>query len=198
MQGKNPVDAIEKEAPFDEKPEIFAVDDLAKLMNAVTPEFIPVLALGAFTGIRMAELMRLEWKEVNFHTGFVQLPGRKTKSRGHRDVAMPPNLVAWLAPYVGRTGLIWNRSQSFFNHSLQPICKTIGIKWPKNGLRHSYASYHLKKHHNQNLLALDLGHKSGDLIFSNYRALASEKDAERYFNIMPPKQPENIVDLAAA
>lgn len=198
MGSTNPIEAVEKEEPFDEKPEIFTVDDLAKLLNAATPELVPILALGAFTGIRMAELMRLEWKEVNFHTGFVEVMGRKAKSRSHRSVEMHPNLLAWLAPYAGRTGCIWNGTENTFRYFLRPILKATGVKWAKNGLRHSYASYHLQKYNNVNKLALDLGHTSSDLIFSNYRALANKTDAERYFGITPPAPVEHRLHVGGS
>jgi hypothetical protein len=43
------------------------------------------------------------------------------------------------------------------------------VPWPHDALRHSFASYHLAKFQNAPSLALELGHQSNALIFSNYR-----------------------------
>ena len=41
-------------------------------------------------------------------------------------------------------------------------------RWPNNGLRHSFASYHLAKHQNAPQLALEMGHSTPRMIFEIY------------------------------
>jgi len=50
--------------------------------------------------------------------------------------------------------------------------------------RRKEASYHLAKFQNAAALALELGHQSNALIFSNYRRV-TEQEAAEYFNILP-------------
>jgi integrase len=197
---ENPIDKrFKRRETVDEAPEIFTIDELSRLLNAATPELLPILAIGAFTGIRTAELMRLDWQDVNFATGFVSVKGRKAKSRRHRSIEMHPNLKEWLAPYKGRTGKIWNGTLNMLYYALRGVCKGSGLAtWPNNGLRHSYASHFLVRYENQNLLALNLGHVGSDLIFSNYRALVTKTDAERYFEIRPAAPASNILPMNSA
>jgi integrase len=194
----NPIDKkFKRKEITEEAPEIFSVEDLSKLLDAASGELLPVLVLGAFCGIRVAELMRLEWCDVNFQTGYVHVKGRKAKSRSNRSIEMPQNLVAWLTPYKGRTGKIWTGTHMTFHHSVAALCRATGVTRRQNGLRHSYASYFLKRYENENLLKLNLGHAGSDLIFSNYRALTTKEDAERYWQIRPALEPANIVSMTA-
>jgi integrase len=197
---ENPInEEFKRRETADEFPDIFTVDELSRLLNAATPELLPLLAIGAFSGIRTAELVRLDWQEVNFATGFVSVKGSKAKSRRTRSIEMQHNLKEWLKPYVGRTGKIWSGTFNMLYHALRGVCKASGLaKWPKNGLRHSYASHFLVRTNNQNLLALNLGHVGSDLIFSNYRALVTPTDAERYFEIRPMAQANNILPMNSA
>jgi integrase len=59
------------------------------------------------------------------------------------------------------------------------------VPWPHDALRHSFASYHLAKFQNAPALALELGHQSNALIFSNYRRRVTEAEAAEYFNLVP-------------
>jgi integrase len=195
----NPVNKrFKRQTQTDEAPEIFSVAELQRVLDCATRDHVPSLVLGAFAGIRTAELMRLEWKDVNFVTGFVTVPGRKAKSRSHRSIEMPANLVAWLTPYLGRSGRIWPRTSHSYHHSMRKVWKAAGlVRVPKNGLRHSYASHFIKAFENENLLKLNLGHVGSDLIFSNYRALTTKDEATRYWQIRPAQPTENVLSMTA-
>src|SRR4030095_16233873 len=64
-------------------------------------------ALAAFTGIRSAELLRLEWSEINFEKGHIEVKAQKAKTATRRLVPIQPNLAKWLAPYRGRKGKLF-------------------------------------------------------------------------------------------
>lgn len=59
------------------------------------------------------------------------------------------------------------------------------VPWPHDALRHSFASYHLAKFQNAPALALELGHQSNALIFSNYRRRVTEAEGTEYFSLVP-------------
>ena len=46
-------------------------------------------------------------------------------------------------------------------------------------------------------MALECGN-SPQVIFSNYRALATDAEAKAWFAILPPKQGENVISLPTA
>ena len=64
----NPVAFTAKPKLIDNPPEIFKVDELRALLEAATriaPDVLPMLAIGAFAGLRDAEIKRLDWSEVD-------------------------------------------------------------------------------------------------------------------------------------
>lgn len=64
--------------------EIFAADEIAKLLAAADRDLIPFLAIGAFAGLRSAEIERLDWRDVKFETGFVIVEAGKAKTATRR------------------------------------------------------------------------------------------------------------------
>jgi co-chaperonin GroES (HSP10) len=51
-------------------------------------------------------------------------------------------------------------------------------------MRHSFGSYHYALYGDSVATSRELGHKTGDdILFSHYRALVSQEDAEEYFSI---------------
>lgn len=190
----NPVVRIEKVRITDKPAAIFTPDALSRLLNAAPPDVLPVLVIGAFAGLRQAEIFRLEWSEVDQVRGFIEVTARKSKTAQRRLVAMLPNLKEWLRPYAGRSGLVLPSgrnpkkpgNESYWRSKLAPVVTAAKIAaWPQNGLRHSYGSYHLARFGNANALALEMGHTTTKEIFAHYRELVRPDEAERYWNIRP-------------
>ena len=194
---KNPAHGIELEKLRDSPPEIFTPDQLRAVLEAANPELLPLLAIGAFGGLRSAELLRLEWKDLV--RGHVRVEAAKSKTASRRVVPMSPNLAAWLAPYSGREGKLWDRSGASYHLAIGGLLKSTQLrKWPKNGLRHSYASYHLAKYEDAAELAHRLGHTNSRMLYDHYREVVSSEDAERYWSIFPPTRAQNVVPMLEA
>jgi len=68
--------------------------------------------------------------------------------------------------------------------------KQAGVIWPKNALRHSFASYHISKFKDAAALALEMGHRTTNLIFSHYREVVTPDKAEDYWQLAPFSRPE--------
>jgi integrase len=67
--------------------------------------------------------------------------------------------------------------------------KAAGIeRWPRNALRHTFASCHLAHFQNAGKTALQLGHTESRTLFAHYRELVKSRDAATFWNIFPPKQ----------
>jgi integrase len=60
---------------------------------------IPFLTLGAFAGVRHAEIQRLEWKDIRFDDGSIEIRASKAKTASRRLVPILPNLKEWLLKY---------------------------------------------------------------------------------------------------
>jgi len=182
----NPVLRTAQPKLVDKPPEIFLVDELAALVNAAATrasEVVPMLAIGAFAGVREAEIKRLNWLEVDQRRGYIEIKSSKAKSARRRIVEMQPNLRAWLGPYTGMTGAVVPVNA---RKKLWLVRKAAGLaRWPKNGLRHSFASYRLAAIHDAPRVAAELGHTSPQMLYSTYRELVLPEEAERYWRIAP-------------
>jgi integrase len=71
------------------------------------------------------------------------------------------------------------------------------LKWPKNGLRHSFASYRLAAIHDAPRVSAELGHTSPQMLYSTYRELVRPEEAERYWKISPAVEVQNVVAIAS-
>jgi integrase len=155
-----------------------------------------LLAIQAFCGVRSAETLRLRWSDVDVARGFVQVAAEHAKGARRRLIEMPENLKEWLLPFANRSGKLWPWSHMEYYRDLEAARVSAGIgKWPSNALRHSYASYHLAFYQNAAALALQMGHTSQAMIFSNYRELVTPDEAKHYWNVRPKAVAENIIPI---
>jgi Site-specific recombinase XerD len=190
----NPVLRTAQPKLVDKPPEIFSVDELAALLNEAAmhaPEVVPMLAIGAFAGIREAEIKRLNWSEVDHRRGHIEIKSSKAKSARRRIVEMQPNLRDWLKPYAEMTGVVVPVNS---RKKLDAIRKAAGLtRWPKNGLRHSFASYRLAAIHDAPRVAAELGHTSPQMLYGVYRELVLPEEAQRYWKITPEGDATNVI-----
>jgi integrase len=200
MIDSNPILHTARPKLPDTPPEIFAVDQLRSLLEAsqrTVPDVLPMLAIGAFSGLRDAEIKRLDWSEVDQKRGYIEVKAQKAKSARRRIVEIQPNLREWLRPSVGMTGPVVPAN---WRKKLDLVRKAGGLaRWPKNGLRHSFASYRLAAIHDAPRVASELGHTSPKMLYSTYRELVLPEEAERYWKIEPqPTEMGKVVAFSAS
>jgi integrase len=182
----NPAIGAGKAKVISQTPGILRVSETARLLEAATPDVLPYLAIGLFAGLRRAELERLDWSEIDFESGLIEVKAIKSKTAQRRFVTMQPNMREWLLPVRKHKGNVttgkWGLRQPF-----EEARAAAGItEWPDNALRHSFASYHLAHFKNAAETALQLGHHDSRVTFAHYRELVKPKEAERFWNIRPP------------
>jgi integrase len=191
----NPAAKTEKAKVVDSPPGILTVQQTARLLESASRELLPYVAIGAFAGLRRAELERLDWSDVHFDADLIEVTARKSKTARRRFVKMQPNLREWLLPVRKHSGQV---TPDNFENQLGAAREAAGItQWPDNGLRHSFASYHLAHFKNAAELALEMGHTNSGLIFNHYRELVRPKEASRYWEINPAEQ-SKVVQMKAA
>jgi integrase len=151
------------------------------------------LALGGFCGLRSAELERLEWRDIDWEHRLVEVNAAKSKTASRRHVKICDALLAWLEPYRGNTGRIVPRG---LQGRLLADRKRAGLtSWPSNGLRHSFASYHLAMHDDAPKTSLELGHMSPKMIFQHYRQRVKPVAAAAWWSIVS-ESPSNVLKIA--
>lgn len=77
---------------------IYSPDELTKLLQAAG-DMTPFIAIGAFAGLRHAEIGRLDWSEIDLEDGFIEVKAIKSKTGERRLVPIHDNLKKWLQPY---------------------------------------------------------------------------------------------------
>jgi integrase len=157
--------------------------ELSKLLRKSKPLYQLYFALAAFTGIRSAELLRLEWNEINFEKGHIEVKARKAKTATRRLVPIQPNLAKWLEPYRSSKGKLFESRRTV--DSAIKFAKRLRIPWKANCLRHSYATYRLSIIPDAGRIALEVGNSPAKL-FTNYRELDRQNHGPEWFAIEPP------------
>jgi integrase len=195
----NPVLHTAKPKLIDKPPDIFTADELRTLLETawrIEPDVVPAVALGAFAGLRDAEIKKLDWAEIDLSRAHIEVKAAKAKSARRRIVPILPNLAEWLRPYAGRTGHVVPPGA---RGKLERVRKAAGpARWPANGLRHSFASYRLAAINDAPRVAAELGHTSPTMLYNTYRAVVRPEEAERYWKIEPVSETANVVAFGSA
>jgi integrase len=169
------------------------------VLNHASPEVLPALAIGAFAGVRTQERIRLTWEDIDLKRGMLTVGEEDSKTASRRTIKMEPCLQAWLAPFEGRRGPIYHGIATSFCREVRMTCLAAGMtKAPKNGTRHSFASYHVAKYNDAEKVRAAMGHSTARVLYENYRELVHPDEAHRYFNIFPPAPVPNVVPMDVA
>jgi integrase len=183
---------------------IYTPKELAVMLTGIEAKFLPLVALGAFAGLRTAEIHRLEWQDIDLHGGHIVVGKHKAKTGPHRIVPILPALRAWMSSTVDTlargkvSGPVIPRYSGdapllrAFRQALEPL----KVKMAHNGLRHSYATYRLADVQSADQVALEMGNSPRKL-FQNYRELATKAQGERWSSVMPAAS-EKVVTLSVS
>lgn len=134
----------------------------------------PAVGLMLWAGIRPAEVCRLSWGDVDLKEGLVYLRPRHSKTGGPRQVTLAPVLRRWLSRFAPQT----TDPQQLATLPLTPadwvrlwrdLRTESGLyPWRPDTLRHTFASYHLKKYKSIDLLQTEMGHSNPRQLRTRY------------------------------
>lgn len=168
--------------------------------------FVVIGLLGGLRPEAEAADQKLTWEDINFDERHIRLTEEVVKTGPGRVVDLTPEAVEWLRliPEELRTGPVvpaknWKDEWMIFRYRLgwdvvseklrKKRClekvETVHGKWPKDVLRHTFASYHYAHHQNEALLQVQMGHMSAKMIHEFYRAVRTRQEAARFWAIAP-------------
>jgi len=177
--------------------EIYTLDEVARLLKALQAARSPLLpytATGFFTGIRPGELARLRYEEAfRWSHGDIEVRADQAKTGQRRLVPMTENWREWMRPYRPCTGAL---AVADADEKLAKFAKSIGLKWPRDVMRHSYISYNVAEAEQIGKVAMWAGN-SEQIVKTNYLKMVTKAEGEAFGKIMPD-WPENVVHIAAA
>ncbi|RYD64221.1 MAG: hypothetical protein EOP83_10310 [Verrucomicrobiaceae bacterium] len=174
---------------------IFTSENLKVILGHAPDDLLPALALGGLAGLRVAEIERLDWSEIRFEKGHIEVAAEKSKTASRRFVPMEPALKLWLEPIAKKHGAVTahrlNERLSEYRailakeESKDGIVVRPAVKWVSNGLRHSFASYAIAREESADRVALWLGHTSAKMTFEHYQERATREEAKKWFSVIP-------------
>lgn len=171
--------------------DIFTVDEMSKLLATASTDILPFVALGAFAGLRHAELKRLDWSDIRLADGHIELKAKDAKTRVRRTIPIAENLKQWLTPLAKPFGPV----TPFANMSKQLLwlAEDAGVVWRHNALRHSFVSYRTAVTQNIPQVSYESGN-SPRVIEKNYLKRVMPLEAQQWFAIRPATE-SNVVQL---
>ena len=155
-------DALRPEHANTAEVQFYTAEEFRGLLETATGPLRAMIALGGLAGLRTQELLRLSYEDLWRVPGHVEVTALKSKTRSRRLVKVVPALAAWLKPFLDLSA---------------------GSR-KKNGLRHSFCSFHFALHGNENLTAQQAGHAPA-MTHSAYKGLATKKEAAAWFAVRP-------------
>jgi integrase len=160
---------------------VFTPQQMETILHNAPPRLIPILAIGAFSGIRVAELNRLDWSAVDLDRRIIEIRAGQAKTASRRVVPITDNLAAWLQPLIRKGKVV---SAKNLHVDMSALSRALKIEWPRNVLRHSFISYRIATMKSADQVALEAGN-SPSIIFKHYRELTTEDQADKWFAILP-------------
>ncbi len=192
----NPAAKTDKPIVKDTKPEVLTPAQMRCMIKHATKGMLPRILIQGFAGLRTSEMLRLKWRDIDLEGSEIYVSD--AGKTGERLVEIQPNLANWLQVYAltienepDRRDV--SNSPQIFNQ----IATDAGIDpWPRNALRHSFASYLLAMTENAAKVAHQLGHQNHTgTLFRHYRRLVKKSEGQRWFGIQP-KVSKRIVRIS--
>jgi len=179
---------------------------VAKMLNHAIEydlQLVPFLVLGFFAGIRPdGELQKLGWSDVIFEEKTIVIRPEASKTSRRRFPKLSANAESWLEAYKLRGGAMEGKIVPFTPNKLRTKRRAnwsaaVGkkAKWIQQGMRHTFCSNWLALHKDVNELVLQSGHDSVDTMWRNYHKGVTEKEAKKFWAILPPQGTENVIPL---
>jgi integrase len=188
------VRAVCRDNPFfsaptrdDGRVESLTPDQMAILLKTDFPQwFRTYLVCGGFAGLRSIEMTRMD--HASFDWQYKEILVRKSESK--QGDAAKPRSIAILPAFERHMArdldgdLLAGSSKKRFANCFKQVCDLLGIEhWPKNSLRHSFASYHLAHFRDAAKTSFEMGHESPKMLYKTYANLVSRRDAEKWWNL---------------
>ena len=157
--------------------------------------YLAFFVLSLYTGVRTAELERLNWSDVMLDDEpRVFLKAGAAKDQESRCVDISPNAVEWLNLVPFRNGpILPNRGLGVDRDHIAALRKVVG-QWPRNAGRHSFVSYRIRTA-GEFVAAEDAGHESVRITRNRYKKQVTRRAAEAWFALRPTTTDRQLADM---
>lgn len=170
---------------FRKTPDVYTPEELKQLFDAAHWSMIPWMVAANYCGIRLAEIARLRWDQIDWEEGAFVLKTEVTKNTNRRLAYFPPHVkeglkkIAELAELKKRTKLMHGNRYKL----VAKLRKEAGVRYRKNGFRKAYITYAMALTRNAEEIAEQCGNSSRE-IQRTYKGLTSKTIAEQWFKVI--------------
>ena len=171
----------------------YSAEEMNVFLANASKRLLPVLVLAGFAGLRHAEIVRLDWSEIDLEDGFIEIAAHKSKTDTRRIVPIKDILKSWLLLLAKPSGPVVELANS--PDALVKLGRKVGIKWKHNALRHTYISARVAECADISRVADEAGN-SPQIIRTNYLKRMRPARAAAWFNIMPGNLSGNVVSIS--
>lgn len=193
----NAIQLVDKTSVVRDHIPTFSVEQVTNLLAAAPPDYLPVLALSFFGGLRPEEMNKLRWEDLDFQERTIRVNASAAKTRKKRFAEISDNLFLWLEPYAGRAGLVAPPNLQKLRRATMKTAKI--EKWPQDVARHTFASAHYAFHRDPARTAVIMGHRDQNMLLTHYRDLMKPSEAAKYWKLVPDPLIQNkITPISAA
>lgn len=199
----------EKETPT------WSPEEIRIILSATPAEYLPLIVLSAFAGIRTGEIVPdekqpwhakdvLQWEHFDLPNERIVIPAAVSKTARKRVVPILPVLRSWLDLIARPSGQVLSTSRPLWRgrgrggrlpSAKQIIEQSVG-PWRHNALRHSYGTYRVIATQSVGAVALEMGN-SEDVVKSHYLDIGRTTDeAAAWFATTPDQIDRDLKALA--
>lgn len=178
--GENPLDKLTPEKTRESELQLLTLAQIGRLLRMCDTMgyrcCAPAVGLMLWAGIRPAEVCRLHWDDIDLSEGVVYLRPQHSKTGGSRQISMAGVLRRWLKRFAPK-----EMSSALSVAAARPVTPADWVRlwrdlrtesglypWRPDTLRHTFASYHLKKHRSIDLLQTEMGHSNPRQLRTRY------------------------------
>lgn len=187
---KNVAELSEVASVIPKAPHVLTPAQAESLLKAAKDDDIRAfVAIALFAGLRVHEIKKLAWKDVDLEDGTIHVTAAMdTKRKARRSVPIQPNLKTILTPLKKdkeETEKIVNGKN--FRRRWVKTRELAGIsRWEdgdlRNCMRHSFVSYRLAAKNDRAGVASEAGHAQA-VLESNYLNLVKNADTVKWWKI---------------
>jgi integrase len=181
----NPFERLDKPVAVTHKARILEPTVVKKLLQFALDENrkpeCACMALVFFCGIRVEEVERLSWSNVDLTNARVTIDSEAAKIRKRRVNVISENALEWLR-LCSAEGKI---APNDYIQRMKRLRGSSGIAYHQNAMRHCFSGYHLAKWGDAGKTAFQLGHPNAQLLYSTYYSAVEPSDVAPYWDIIP-------------
>lgn len=181
----NPVAKVRPKRIIENEIRPLKMEEISRLVkSAEKPEnnsCAAAFGIMLWAGVRPKEVLRMKWADINLKEKIIVIRARNSKTGGIRHIDICPALLKWLRKF--RESSENSICPKNWTRKWRNLRKDAGITdWIHDILRHTFASYTLKRYKNLNSLQYSMGHSGLSLLKTRYVNMAdiTKDDAKNF------------------